>query len=112
MVGAVTVLARAVRVVSRGARGLERNPDEFRRPQRSTESGAGMQQAGGAAAGPVGPGLGPGWGRARAGAGPGLFSALELWSLTHCDQIPASLNLPVMSTSCEWTALGDDQEAS
>lgn len=71
MVGAVTVLARAVRVVSRGARGLERNPDEFRRPQRSTKSGAGMQQAGGAAAGPVGPGLGPGSGRARAGLGPG-----------------------------------------
>lgn len=68
MVGAVTVLTRAVRVVSRGARGLERNPDEFRRPQRSTESGAGMQRAGGAAAGPVGPGLGPGLGQGRARA--------------------------------------------
>lgn len=48
--------------------GLERNPDEFRRPQRSTESGAGMQRAGGAAAGPVGPGLGPGLGQGRARA--------------------------------------------
>lgn len=111
MVGAVTVLTRAVRVVSRGARGR----GGWRETQTSSADPSGALSLGQECSGPEGPRQGRwgrGSGRAWARAEPGLFSALELWYLTHCDQIPASLNLPVMSTSCEWTALGDDQEAS